>query len=859
MKIQKKRYLLGILLIFTTFFTYASSDEIQTIADKYKAWILGSVKPDYSNPLVSERYGAILKSAQKAHLTYADVDFSKLEAINPVAEKEAKAVEKVQGRKAASKVDLSPKDQAIDVKKIFHELLFPLSLAYNFKGSRVNPNPDYHNPSTLKDILHLFEYLRKRGWVKGLDLAIKTVNYPETGFVEYGGSNVGLDGLSYALSVFLMRGELEAKGLLDAELSMVDWMSSSVGPAYDTPVLWKEPGFNSDGIRAIFNQRLCYIFSLPQNHPDREKEMLHFQKMLDKSLKIATSWNDMIKPDYVGYHHKNPYMSAYPVHGFHSAAIYCYLLNNTKYHVNDESVANLSNALLNYRIYSNKYDVPRSVTGRFPNKLNTLQENMPAFMYAANLNNNPLSQQLKAAFMRLWNPDDDSFKTDFLLKADPFICYFGSMGALEECIKLLAEKVKPESTPNGYWFYPYAGMTIYRQQEWMAAWKGISKYIWDYEGTAVQNRYGRFNGSGVLQIYASGHPISAFESGYEIEGWNWCRLPGATTFDMSAEAMFTGKHRNFVPETYLGGVKFSERFGLSAMSYQDPQSSLRANKTLFFVDNFIFALGSDIRCMNEQYPVQTTITQLGIGDGKSAAYFNHKSVKGTNANIETTGENVATYVDTKGHCYYFPKGQGLTFERKVQNEPLERGNAVKSGNYETCRIVHGLNPQSAKYQYVIAVNGGGKGATSLEQNFDKLFRVEQMDSIAHVITFLPENTTAYALRKTGKVFVNGLVKNVDTPCLLILKSDERHCTLAISNPEFGRTDKFYTFSEVDRENPDIFRATSKVCPVQLTLKGKWSLDKESAEAKIISAVDAETVVLFNCFDGKTISVNLLHK
>ena len=859
MKIQNKRNLLCILFLFISLFTYASTDEIQTISDKYKAWILGSAKLDYSNPLVSGRYDAILKSAQKAHEVFAEVDFTKLDAINPIAEKEAKAIEKVKGRKVASKADISPKDQAIDVKKIFHELLFPLSLAYNFQKSSTNPNPDYHNPFTLKKILHLFEYLRKRGWEKGLDLAIKTVNYQETGFVEYGGSNVGLDGLSYALSVFLMRDELEKKGLLDAELSMVDWMSSTVGPAYDTPILWKEPGFNSDGVRAIFNQRLCYIFSLPQNHPDREKEMLHFQRMLDKSLKIAISWNDMIKPDYVGYHHKNPYMSAYPVHGFHSAAIYSYLLNNTKYHINDESVANLSNALLNYRIYSNKYDVPRSVTGRFPNKLNTLQENMPAFMYAANLNNNPLSQQLKAAFMRLWNPDDESFKTDFLLKADPFICYFGSMGALEACIKLVAEKVKPESAPNGYWFYPYAGMTIYRQQEWMAGWKGISKYIWDYEGTAVQNRHGRFNGSGVLQIYASGNPVSAFESGYEIDGWNWCRLPGATTFDMPTEAIFTGKHRNFVPETYLGGVKFNERCGLSAMSYMDPQSSLRANKTLFFVDNFIFALGSDIRCNAEQYPVQTTITQLGIGDGKSAGYFNHKAINRTKVNIETTGENSATYVDAKGHSYYFPKGQGLTFERKTQNEPLERGNAIKTGNYEMCRIVHGLNPQSANYQYVIAVNGGEKGATNLEQNFDRLFRIDQMDSIAHVLEYLPENTTAYAVRKAGKEFKKGLVKNVDTPCLFILKSDQQRCALSVSNPEFGRTDKFYTFSEVDRENPDIFHATSKVCPVQLTLKGKWGFEKESADAKIISALDDETVILFNCFDGKTIPVNLIHK
>lgn len=859
MKIQNMRYLLCVLLLFTNLITSASTDEIQTIAEKYKAWIVGSTKPDYSNPLIKERYGAILKSAQRAHLIYADVDFSNLEAINPIAEKEAKAIEKVQGRKVNSNVDVSHKDKAIDPKKIFHELLFPLSLVYNFQGSSDDSNPDYHNPITLKKILHLFEYLRKRGWQKGLELAIKTVNYQETGFVEYGGSNVGLDGLSYALSVFLMRDELENKGLLEAELQMVDWISSSVGPAYDTPVLWKVPGYNSDGVRAIFNQRLCYIFSLPPNHPDREKEMLHFQRMLDKSLKIAVSWNDMIKPDYVAYHHKNPYMSAYPVHGFHAAAIYAYLLNNTKYHINDESVANLSNALLNYRIYSNKYDVLRSVTGRFPNKLNTLQENFPAFMYMANLNNNPLSKQLKAAFMRLWNPDDESFKTDFLLKVDPFICYFGSMGALEACIKLVAEKVKPESAPNGYWYYPYAGMTIYRQGEWMTGWKGISKYIWDYEGTAVQNRYGRFNGSGVLQIYASGNPVSAFESGYETDGWNWCRLPGATTFDMQAEEIFTGKHRNFVPETFLGGVKFDEHFGLSAMSYLDPQSSLRANKTLFFMDNLIFAVGSDIRCNGEKYQVQTTITQLGIGDGKSLSYLNHKAIKGTKVNIETTVDNSVTYVDAKGHSYYFPKGQGLTFERKIQNEPLERGNAIKTGTFEVCRIVHGLNPQSANYQYVIAINGGEEGVTHLEKNFDNLFHVNQMDSVAHIVEFMPKNITAYAVRKAGIELKKGLVKKVDTPCLFILRSDRQNCTLSVSNPEFGRTDKFYTFNEVDRENPEIVRATSKICPVQITLKGKWGLEKDLPDAKIISALDAETVVLFNCFDGKSIPVNLLHK
>ena len=845
----------SILFFFISLFAYASADEVQVIADKYRTWIVGSESPDYSNPLIKERFRAILDAAQKAHEFYNRYDFSNTELYDLVGEKDKKQKIK-SGQEKQPKKDNSEQDSP---RKIFSDMLFPLSLAYHVKGDKSNRNPDYHSRSTLKQILDVFEYLNERGWVKDMKLGVKTSNYKDNGFVEYGGSDAALGGLGFPLSVFLMKDELQAKGLFDKELQMVNWMSQSVGPAFDTPILWEEPGFNADGIRAFFNQRLCYIFCLPQDSPEREKEMLYFQKMMNKSLKIAYSWNDMIKPDYVGYHHKNPYMSAYAVHGFHSAAIYCYLLNNTKYQVSDEVVANLSNALLAYRIYSNKYDVPRSVTGRFPNKLNTLQENFPAFMYMANLKSNPLSSQLKAAFMRLWNPTNQSFKADFLTNVESSICYFGSLGALEECNKLVVENIKPEADPNGYWFYPYAGMTIYRQQNWMAGWKGVSKYIWDYEGTAVQNRFGRFNGSGVLQIYASGNPVSAAASGYEIDGWNWCRLPGATTFDMPAEAMFTGKHRNFVPETYLGGVKFNERCGLCAMSYQDPQSSLRANKTLFFIDNYIFALGSDISCTNEIYPVQTTITQLGIGSGKSNSFFNNKIVKGTNANMEVAECNSISYVDAKGHSYYFPKGANLTFARAEQNEPLERGKATKAGNYETCRIIHGINPQSAGYQYVIAINGGEKETKNLEQNFDKFFRVDQQDAVAHIVTYLPENATAYAVRKAGNKLKSNLLKSVDTPCMFVLKSDKQTCVLSLSNPEFGRTDKFYTFSQVDRENPEIFKAKSQICPVRLVLKGEWKLEKESSEVKIIAAQDTETVIQFNCFDGKTISIQLIQK
>ena len=68
-----------LLFLLLCLFTYASADEVQQIADKYRTWIVGSDATDYSNPLVKERFRAILDAAQKAHEFYNKYDFSNLE------------------------------------------------------------------------------------------------------------------------------------------------------------------------------------------------------------------------------------------------------------------------------------------------------------------------------------------------------------------------------------------------------------------------------------------------------------------------------------------------------------------------------------------------------------------------------------------------------------------------------------------------------------------------------------------------------------------------------------------------------------------------------------------------------------
>ena len=103
------------------------------------------------------------------------------------------------------------------------------------------------------------------------------------------------------------------------------------------------------------------------------------------------------------------------------------------------------------------------------------------------------------------------------------------MGELEAILAAEAENAAPEAALSGHWVFPYGALSVHRRPDWMAAIKGFSRYIWDYESSRTQNLFGANASSGVLQLYTGGDPVNAFDSGFGVDGWDWHRLPGATT------------------------------------------------------------------------------------------------------------------------------------------------------------------------------------------------------------------------------------------------------------------------------------------------------------------------------------------
>lgn len=809
-----KFLLVSICILFAT---ESVSHPIDSIAIKYRDWILGSDNIDYTKPLVKERYDAIIRQAEKAMSNYE-------KKVLLVTDKK---FDFVNDKKSSSEfISLVP------------ETLFPLVIAYKLTDGVDGTNPYYKDKNTLDKIIEIYEKLHRKGWVKGLPINIDIKRYETDAYIGLGGS-IALSYLTYGISTFLMQDELKEKGLFERELDMLHWITRFVGPEFDNPVMWKESGFNTDAVRSLMNTKLCYILSLPSEHPDREKEMIYFKRFLDNALEIAPGFADTIKPDYVGYHHKNMYANAYAVNSFHAAAIYVYILDGTPYAADRESIENLSNALLTNRIYAQKYDIPRSVSGRFPTNLSTLVQNIPAYAYMAAIYDNPLKDELEAAFMRLWEPECEVFHKNFIQDVASRISYFASMGAIERTLELAGKSVEPENDPNGFWFFPYGGLTIYRQKNWMVSWRGTSKYIWDFEGPINKNNeYGRFNGAGVLQIYATGKPVSAVASGYGVKGWNWSSLPGTTTLDIPHEKLPSKKHRQYSSVNFLGGTRLDDSCGVSSFTYADNLSSVKANKSVFFFDDYIYVLGTELESTGEHYMLQTTVAQLSVKDDKSKPYLN--------------GDK---YVDPYGHAYYFVNSKGVIAERKLQTEPLESKRGVSKGYYETCKINHGINPCNESYAYVINVNGGIKGADELSDSYSQKFKLIRSDKIAHILLYKVKGKKGYAVREAGINLQDDAILKVSAPCILATQKSVNGYRIAVSNPDMNRFDEKIDYAQSSERKYHF--ADSRSAPVIIYVKGYWKLKEEQKDVHLISHDKNTTKICFDCVGARTISTELI--
>ncbi|MBI9021276.1 MAG: hypothetical protein JEZ10_08505 [Verrucomicrobia bacterium] len=727
---------------------------------------------------------------------------------------------------------------------ILQQYLMALAFGYTVNAPE---NPYYKNPEVMECYIQCLEYLYGRGVRDGMTFHYNEnrMNMDGAPHPENGAGNIVKMELrmgAYCQSVLLMEPYFKetptfkkARDLV-RHLEMLGKTSGHV--RYYDPYV-SPPAFKylvqSDAIQIYTD--VTFVSALLEEDTARKAELLlDAKRVFSDSLKVIPGWADTIKPDFTGFHHRAIYGNAYTGGFIPQASFGVYVLNGTHYAVEPESVENLNNLILTYRLYCQKYSMPFGIRGRFPMMSDKLKTEVFSSLLigasALGLND----EKMKPVYERVWDPEQVGIEFVFAGGRGKLFRGLYTLNMLEELMK---ENITPEPDPAGFWYKPYGGLAIHRRDNWMAAVKGYSKYIWDYEnGSPDENVYGQYFSHGSLTIFSQGDPVSDIDSGYNLdEGWDWYRMPGTTAVHFPVKSQKPLDHRQFSPETFLGGVSLDDQNGLFGMILNQQEFgngtriNLRAKKSIFFVDDFILMLGSGISGGDGKHAVETTLFQSWLPEGSTFEFSD------------------TALADPAGNRYYLPETGSLSQFKGTQDSYRDDGEVPSKGDYAVAWFDHGLKPKDAGYEAGIGVRGAAK----------KNYQVICKDSQRHQVCFPDDQLTGYAFFQPLEID-DPIIGNVSDHCLVMVKQAENALEISVVNPDLGllpRDSEIPTFKLIaDGENQYL---PSQPRPVEITLNGQWALSAPAENVTVIAQKLNKTVLRFDCVNGMDVRAGLIRK
>ena len=500
------------------------------------------------------------------------------------------------------------------------------------------------------------------------------------------GSALGtLHHLGYSMRNFytapvMMKDVLEAAGLADEVQQAMEWFSG-VGEVKTAPV---EPGMDIDAFNTSLMGRTAALLML-EDSPYKKAYMQALSRWIDNGFRYAEGFKPAFKPDGTVQHHRKAY-PAYATGGFDGAVNAVWMLHGTDYAISETGHNVLKKALLEMRFYCNKKSFPLAMSGRHPDGKGALIPEQYGRLADAGSpdGTSAIDRELAEAYLRL---DADGRWSRQFTEAG----------------------FTAEDSPTGCHSYPFNCSLTYRQDDWSVTIAGHSRYLWSAEIYNGANHYGRYLTHGSMQILADGSPeISCLGSGYQVAGWDWCHIPGATAAEIPMEAMkadvrnvdeFSGYEEMLLSdEWFAGGVTHKGNAGAYAMilhEHDKYNGSLRARKSYFAFDNRVIALGSDLENFLPGSSLHTTLFQNVLNDPqRDITGVNGGAIAAREFHHEYEGDLV-TVRDRFGNTW-FVKDAKVAVERGLQKSFHEETDAPTEGYFEKAYICHATGTLSAK-------------------------------------------------------------------------------------------------------------------------------------------------------------------
>ena len=445
---------------------------LELIQNRLKNWYCDETKtsPNFpSGSFLVKRWNSLLKIVKKAHGEYDGLEFSGGKVVGPPLF--------CRNCKYPKKIGF-----------IMEKILLPLSLEYYIR-SRTNEItdtaaaqlPELNSGDTtrkenayiaiaggdgnMKNLLR--GYLPSSGTLTQTQVvnAIKTLNLvrlnkindllnfvKQQGFAD--GSGLGSldhemnrDGAGFMHSLFLLSDSLSTasnKSRLLHLIKTAKWYND-FGEIYQSPT-FEFKGTTADRMITLTLFRLMIVLVMPSDTDDGVKAKIRDMEALVLWMNNAFDVNEglggVIKPDFVGHHHKAFYGSAYVPQALHTAAFVQYLLGGTKFALSTSSVNNIRRGLETLRLMCVKYSTPNSVNGRFPSYFNKaiLKAVLPGYAYISVSHPSALPSKIPTGisvtgvnkpemFLRLYNdPSVNSFLEEGKHRKK---YYYNSLGSLD--------------------------------------------------------------------------------------------------------------------------------------------------------------------------------------------------------------------------------------------------------------------------------------------------------------------------------------------------------------------------------------------------------------------------------------------
>jgi chondroitin-sulfate-ABC endolyase/exolyase len=524
----------------------------------------------------------------------------------------------------------------------------------------------------------------------------------------------------------------------------------------------------------------------------------------------------------------------------------------------------------------------------------------------------------------------------------------------DEAFKRFQEMGINPVQPSGNLTLPFSVASFQRRSDWMAAVKGQKKYLGTNESYGGGANYmGRYCNYGTLVIQSRREspdkPVNVKWSGFETgKGWDYNYWPGTTARVIPYDALRShfSIEENITSEYYAAGTSLDGN-GIFAMKVQEDlpgagnfkrigpvkwflgekeyrkrikdsayDTEFHARKSWFFFEERIVCLGSGITCVDNRYPIATTLFQNSLNLPGRKEHFMMDSSVPSAFPIESTAIDISKgrwMIDSCDNGYWIPSGNDnihLIRARKslpycpewtldhAKINPDKRGELPlkeNEGDMELAWFDHGKVPASAGYEYAVLVDTTSKKMESFAKEMAKQSSVDsrqssadknqdqrpyeilQKDAKAHIVWDRDSKTTGYAifdaswssagssqssavenqrLGTNDQRPATGDLLQASKPCLVMLRdTGNGGLRMSFTDPDMGldpKEDKPGLQCDWDNYKRSIYAGGTDT---EIVLKGLWQVNGSGVKV-LESGLDGQTVLEIHCVASQPVIIDL---